>query len=517
MGDEGVRFPLLDGRRSTQRTSLDVFASAAEVCDTALAAAISAERSWRTAYPSHLRELTARAAVSPTAGVAIARAGLDRVHATFELVARGATHPVGDAMASPTGPALRTRTITGEGPPTGLVVPYRGGILRGDELLATAADWQRRGIAEPAVVTALSRLVDHPEWLDLAGTWFAVLGAGAEMAPTERLLQWGADVVAVDIARARIWRRLEDLATAGTGRLHVPVDDGAGPLGVDLITGAPRVGAWLSTFGHPLVLGNYTYADGAAFAQLSVAVDAMITSLRQQRDDHAVVCLATPTDVFAVPEHVVADTRRRAGRTSATIGQGLQRITAGRLMVPNYRETVLTDDGREVGIADSLVLQQGPNYALAKRIQRWRAIVTNADGAFGAVHVAPPTRTRSVLKSRVLAAAYAGASLFGVETFEPATSRALMAALLVHDLRVHEGRTASGRDSAPDAERAAIAEDGHDGAPDTERAAGPVDEHDLTAPAVHGGLWRVPWETRTALPLAVLRGAPALLRSPPTT
>ncbi len=48
--------------------------------------------------------------------------------------------------------------------------------------------------------------------------------------------------------------------------------------------------------------------------------------------------------------------------------------------------------------------------------------------------VAPPTRTRSVLKNRALAAAYAGAHRFGIEVFEPGTSNTLMAALLVHDL-----------------------------------------------------------------------------------
>ena len=46
---------------------------------------------------------------------------------------------------------------------------------------------------------------------------------------------WGADVVAVDVAQAPIWRRLEHLAVAGTGRLHIPVDEWAGPLGVDLL------------------------------------------------------------------------------------------------------------------------------------------------------------------------------------------------------------------------------------------------------------------------------------------
>ena len=79
----------------------------------------------------------------------------------------------------------------------------------------------------------------------------------------------------------------------------------------------------------------------------------------------------------------------------------------------------------------ALVPQQGPNYALAKRLQRWRAIVARDAGSIVSINVAPPTRTRSVLKNRALAAAYASAHHFGVEVFEPATANTLMAALLV--------------------------------------------------------------------------------------
>src|SRR5258708_25574734 len=90
--------------------------------------------------------------------------------------------------------------------------------------------------------------------------------------------------------------------------------------------------------------------------------------------------------------------------------------------------------GADPGISDSLVSQQGPNYALAKRLQRWRATVAREAGTTVSLNVAPPTRTRSVVKNRALAAAYAGAHRFGAEVFEPATTRGLIAALLVHDL-----------------------------------------------------------------------------------
>lgn len=483
MGGQGVQFPLVDGRRSTQRTGRDVFAAAATAVDPGLATQIRAETAWRTAYPTHLRQLTEAAAVSPLAGVSIARAGLNRVHATFEYDEAGTTRRVAEAATSTPEITLGSRVVEGTGErQAGLAIPYRGQVVSGADLRAVVDDWVRRGVVEPAVRSVINQLIEHPEWLDLRDTWFGVLGAGAEMAPTAQLLRWGADVVAVDIAHDVVWRRFEEEAVLGSGRLHSPATErSAYPLGVDLLSDTAAITTWLDGFDHSMVLGNYAYADGETFARLSVAADAVIAILRQRRADHGVVCLATPTDVFAVPADVVHGTRRRDPSTwSRALAPLLRRVSGQRLLVRNHQNTVRTDSGDEVGIADSLVLQQGPNYALAKRIQRWRALDSHADGGFGAIHVAPPTRTASVVKNRVLAAAYEGASLFGVEIFEPATSRVLMAALLVHDLRVHEQDP-----------------------PST-----PCSEHELTAAAAHGGLWRTPWEPRTALPFTVLRGAP---------
>lgn len=486
MGGEGVQFPVVDGQRSTQRTGCDVFAAAAAAVDPGLATQIRAERAWRTAYPTHLRQLTEAAADSPLAGVQIARAGLNRVHATFEYDGTDTPSRVMEAATSTPTTTLGTRVVDGAGErQVGLAIPCRGRAVSGDDLRAVVDDWVQRGVVEPAVRSVINRLIEHPEWLDLRDTWFGVLGAGAEMAPTGQLLRWGADIVAVDIAGDAIWRRLEHEAVAGSGRLHVPATDrSAYPLGVDLLTDTAAIRAWLEEFAHPMVLGNYAYADGETFARLSVAADAVIAALRHRQDGHGVVCLATPTDVFAVPADVVHDTRQRDPSTwSRTLAPLLRRASGQRLLVRNHQNTVRTAVGDEVGIADSLVLQQGPNYALAKRIQRWRALDSHADGGFGAIHVAPPTRTASVTKNRVLAAAYEGASLFGVEIFEPATSRSLMAALLVHDLRIHE------QDPRP----------------------APRDEHALTAAAAHGGLWRTAWEPRSALPFTVLKGAPIAL------
>lgn len=91
------------------------------------------------------------------------------------------------------------------------------------------------------------------------------------------------------------------------------------------------------------------------------------------------------------------------------------------------------------------------------------------------MNVAPPTRTVSVVRNKALAAAYAGAHRFGVEVFEPETTRVLMAALLVHDLM---------------AEAPAFSEPWRAEATN----------------AVHGGLWRAGYAPRSALGLAAVLG-----------
>jgi hypothetical protein len=202
------------------------------------------------------------------------------------------------------------------------------------------------------------------------------------------------------------------------------------------------------------------------------AADALTVRLQAARGDLALAFLATPTDVYAVPAEAVAYSAREYAsrpRASKLAGRPLRTLSGGRLLRRAYVP------GADPGICDSLVSQQGPNYALAKRLQRWRAAVAREAGATVSLNIAPPTRTRSVVKNRALAAAYAGAHRFGAEVFEPATTRTLMAALLVHDLN----------------------------------APGPAHAHpwqDEAHAAAHGGLWRIAYAPRSALVLAALLG-----------
>jgi hypothetical protein len=391
------------------------------------------------------------------------------------------------------GQALATVTVPGGGAPDReLSLPYRGERLRGDALLRRLDAWVAAGVIEPSCAEAVGTVAARPEWLDLADLRVAVLGAGAEMGPVQSLLRWGAHVVAVDLPRPAIWTRLLETNARRGGTLSVPVRAdiadiatdvvadiaaGADPArlaryaGADLLHDLPEVGEWLTGFDGRLVLGNYVYADGATNVRVSCAVDALTSHVVAHRPDTALAFLATPTDAFAVPPDAVAYSeaayRRRGG--IARLRAPIRLLTGGKLLRPNYAP------GDDPGICDSLVPQQGPNYALAKRLQRWRATAARAAGTTVSFKVAPPTRTRSVLKNRALAAAYAGAHVFDVEVFEPATSNTLMAALLVHDLR----------------------------------AGVPAADHpwqDEAYGAAHGGLWRSPYTPRSALGLAALIG-----------
>ena len=489
--DAGVLFPLVDGKRRTSTTSRAVFAEATRVVAPELARDIEASSNWHRDYVRRLSDIEAVSAGSGKNAVLVAGDGLEALHRHLVFRRDGDERPLGEALRSVPGAAsLTTSTVTGESDrETDLAVPYRGRSLRGPFLQRQLDEWVARGVVEPSFATAIGAVDAQPEWLDARDLTIVLIGAAAEMGPIAALSRWGATVVAVDVRSPRVWERIATAARAGAGTLHAPVPADAAPsadlaavAGTDLLTELPEIRRWLDTFDGPLTLGNYAYADGAAFVRVAAAADLLTTDLCSTREGTALSYLASPTDVFAVPVHIVeaAKARGLSGRRGRRIGTPLRAVTRGRMFAPNYATIVDSDDGRQYGLADSVVPQQGPNYALAKRLQRWRAVLSR-ESVVTSANVAPATNTRSVTKNRVLAAAYAGASSFGVEIFETETSSTLMAALLIHDLR---------NPAAP----------AH---PDT------VLPHPLelfVEGAAHGGLWRLPWEPRSVLPLAAVEG-----------
>lgn len=478
----GVVFPLVDGRRSTATTGRAVVADALRTVDPIGAGATDRETNWRAGYLVHFRRLVEAGLPSPEAALTVARDGLASVHSRMRWGDPDAADaPLASAFGEPSAPVATEEVRGSAEPERELSVPYRGHRLRGDDLRRQVDTWVATGVAEPSLAQVVGDVIDHPEWLALPDHTVVVLGAAAEMGPLRSLLRWGGTVAGVDLPRAGLWERVLSDAEASAGRLVVPARPGDAPLheraGGDLIHDLSTVASWVRGLEGPLVLGNYVYADGATNVRVSCAVDALTEHVRAQRGEEGVALafLATPTDVFAVPGDAVAASADSYAhrRVSKAVRVPLRTLSGGRLLRRNYVP------GEDPGINDSVVTQQGPNYLLAKRIQRWRAAVARDEGTTVSFHIAPPTRTRSVVKNRALAAAYAGAHRFGIEVFEPGTSNTLMAALLVHDVMTGS--------------RSSL---GHPW-------------QDEAYAAVHGGLWRAAYDPRSALGLAALLGVGA--------
>jgi len=198
---------------------------------------------------------------------------------------------------------------------------------------------------------------------------------------------------------------------------------------------------WLKTVqpDKPLVVGCYVYLDGEAHVRVALACDGIMKGLSESRKNLTLAFLCTPTDV-----HVIPDEARKAALANYTsmnwrnlLVLPIRLLGLQNILVKNALTPIKTKDGKEISIVDAIVVQQGPNYALAKRMQHWRAMVAREDQKCAvSTHIAPSTATSSVVHNRSFAWAYDGMPYFKpMEIFEQQTSNAVMGALLIHDVR----------------------------------------------------------------------------------
>jgi len=110
-------------------------------------------------------------------------------------------------------------------------------------------------------------------------------------------------------------------------------------------------------------------------------------------------------------------------------------LSGGKFLRKNAKKPVTAKNGENYYIVNGISVAQGPNYALAKRMQHWRAIIARSKGCIVSTNIAPSTSTVSVVHNRTFAWAYEGMPYFKpFEIFAPETSNAVMSALLFYDL-----------------------------------------------------------------------------------
>mmetsp|Transcript_36209 Transcript_36209/g.116952 ORF Transcript_36209/g.116952 Transcript_36209/m.116952 type:complete len:522 (+) Transcript_36209:55-1620(+) len=445
---EGVQFPTgPEGKRSTLATGVAVFAAAAAPAGEELAGAIrKARKTWRQEYPEMLTRLVEAQSYSAQRAIAIAEAGLAEIYSTFEFVRGGEMVGVEAAMAAPSAArALHTATVAGSGAlPTSLSVPYFGDSLSDQVLVDQVNAWADYGALEPAGAAALCAVAKSAEWRDLRGRTFVALGATAELGPLALLLQCGATVVAVARGKPAKWAELVSMARASAGTLVVPLkrpassdEEIAAAAGADLLTETPELAAWLAETLPALpkgaTVGTYTYLDGELNVRISLACDLVCSSLVAKGLCAGVAFVQTPSQAFLLP----------AGCTEACDESYASSYLRLLRYEPNARPAAPVADGEPTRHAhDGYVPMQGPNYALAKAINHWRAVLARSrDGLTVSSNVAPACRTASMVagdnkNARAVAAALAGMGNFRpMLVFNAETVAVLMGMLLIHDVR----------------------------------------------------------------------------------
>jgi hypothetical protein len=492
---DGFQFPLSESSQkpSSSKTGREIISAALASVAPEAARAAQTEKNWRKQYPQHFKALVEHALPSTEASYNIARAGLKQAYTSFDFYRDGYKLSLHDMLQLQTDGLHRYSLKGSSTAAPEWYVPYAGKKLTGDALLAQIQDWQDRGIIEASHAHALVECMAHPEWFDLSDRTMVLFGAASEAGPLTWLSRWKANIVALDLANERVWHKILNTVLQGNATLYAPalkpvaadasITQLAESLGVNLLTHTPEIAKWLLQFDERLDLAAIAYLDGEKHVRVSMAMDCIMQYVSEHKPDSSLMYMCTPTDVYAVPENIIKATEQKYTQLSKlqnVLSKSISRMTSQHFFKKSNLD--LIQSGTEsYGICDCLVVEQGPNYALAKRLQQWRATLARANGQRVSINIAPSTTTHSVTKNPLLKAAFNGASLFDVEAFAPETTNALMAALWIYDLRSDDS------------------------------AANPKNHlnHPLELMmqgANHGGLWRVAYLARTALPFAALYG-----------
>jgi len=472
------------------------------------ASEVASEKQWRKSYMPHLVRHVEACLTSSDAAMQISKQGLNFLYKEFGFLRDdGQTVTIQEAMSSPKTPCpFQTAVVHGTADLPDKIgfgsvkVPWSFSLTAGQPLTGLDLEYQlvkaaAQGLMEPSVIDAVRYLNHDQSWCkELADTCFVALGGGAAMGPTLDLLALGATVVAVDIAVPALWDRLIRSARKLPGTLVFPVklgtasdandEDLASVAGCNMTADTPEILQWLQAI-YPEkhhVVGMYAYADGADFVRVALAMDAIAAGMVESRPKGqvSIAYMCSPTDVFGIPVEAREESKRRqtiegmASMRRRMWQVPLRAAGLGRIMTANNEGR---DEPRTKGrpVVDCLVVQQGPNYAFAKRLQHWRAMVAQAGGTVVSANVAPASHTVSVRKQKLLAAAYDGSKRFGVEIFNPQTSSALMTALMLHDIFFPNSH--------------------------------PSSDHPFGLfmhGAVHGGMWRQPYLLRSTVEVAAV-------------
>ena len=493
-GAETRRHPVArdaEGKRGSTEVNRSAIAAAVGAIDKAAGAKVAAEKKWRGKYGKHVVSLVELSAASPQAALTAANAGLKYLHETFTFVRDGEEMSFAAAMDKFKG-TFHTGKVVGTGAraTTELEVPYKGKTLRGDALLAQIDKWVRDGVIEMTCGHAMAQVVRNPQWLDLSDKWFCLLGAGSAMAAARAARGGRQHRTGRPEPRARLGAAHHAARVVGHDGLPAEQAGGRGarrrrrcsrPRAATSSRRRPRSATGSSRSSRARSSSSAatrTSPASSSCASRSRWTRSAPTSPRTARTSRSRACAprarrarargarrAPPSRGFSEiserriqsplsplsrqgtcarrPTCTSAPPRPRARRAPTTRARRCGRrrarlLSGGKYLVRNVRKPIAQADGGDpLYVVDALIVPQGPNYCLAKRMQHWRAMVAReTHGCIVSSNIAPSTATVSVVQNRTFAWAYNGMHHFKpLEVMQQETSNAVCGAMLIADLR----------------------------------------------------------------------------------
>lgn len=260
---------------------------------------------------------------------------------------------------------------------------------------------------------ALDRLDRHGA-LRLPGMRFAMLGAGAELAPTRALLEAGATVLWTDVKTPP-----PRLREAG-GELVLARG------GADLLAVPQRIGANVLEFASDggAHLGLFAYGPGGGREwRIGTTMNALVRALPREclKSVGMLISPTTPTEL--------EDDDLEAARACLAEVQGWRKLLLrSHVLRPSRARQDLP------AVSDTIVGIQGMSYQAAQWIEK--TLVAEAlrqDGFVVSANVAPITRTES-MSHPLFKVGFRAAHTFGVEIFDVDVTRTLTTLLYIEDV-----------------------------------------------------------------------------------
>eukprot|EP01059_Diplonema_ambulator_P003043 TRINITY_DN1269_c0_g1_i1.p1 TRINITY_DN1269_c0_g1~~TRINITY_DN1269_c0_g1_i1.p1 ORF type:complete len:516 (+),score=133.27 TRINITY_DN1269_c0_g1_i1:63-1550(+) len=434
MSRNGIQWQEENGKVSTMVTGKKIWAAAARGCgEEELAKGIEKEKNWRNGYVKHCVGVADAQTKGDAEAFKSAEEGLKEAYNVFEFGREGKAYKLTEMDKVPVSKDFATTEFQGEGEVCAeLEVPLNDEILKGTSLTEKTLGWANYGSMEPSCHSAISEIAGlstSERSAILADKIFVLLGATSAAGPAMPLLKMGGCVAAV----ARPGKKLETLiddAKQTSGTLLVPtIDD---KLGADVLTQVPEIINWCCSLpsDKTLVIGSYIYLDGEAHVRASIASDLIGQGVVKARKGTILAYLGSPSIAHSFAKEAHQDAAERYDSAGL-----LWKVNPMRLCKYVKNSRPIAHNG--VPVTDGLVVFQGPNYALAKTLQSWRAILCRSPShaTTVSINLAPPMYTDSICHVPAAMAALNGFQAFPpLAAFHPDTMSPILAAMLLWDI-----------------------------------------------------------------------------------